>query len=194
MWHPRKAVNIISLIVIAIFLAITVLVVQYTIFSKQEADEKNLITFTASSPAVLKDKDLYIEVAVEKPDSPVKGVYFTLTYPQSKMELVSIDDWNSPFDMQTEEITGNGLIKYGRDATDPLTGDQKVATFKFKTTAPVNLSELSVTGDAAIVTPDLKNIISQRPIVRPEEDKSKTEDFFEWLSNIIENYPRLLTQ
>ena len=192
MWHRKKAVNVISLILIAIFLIITVVIVKVTILTQQRADEKNLLTFTASTPGAFRDEEFYIEVAVKKPETPISGVYFTLTYPKEKMELVSIDDWNSPFDLQNEEITGTGIIKYGRDATQPLIGDQKVVTFKFKTSKPVDLREFSVAGDASIVTPDLKNIISQRPAVTyVESTKSKTESFFDLLYLIITDFPNM---
>jgi hypothetical protein len=195
MWHPHRLVNILSLIIIAIFLVLSVIVVQYTIFTKQEADERNLISFTASRPAALQNQDFLIDVAVKKPDKPISGVYFSLTYPREKMELVGIDDWSSPFDMQTEEILGDGIIRYGRDSSKPLVGDQKIAVLKFKSKQPVDLSEISIAADASLVSTDLQNIISQRPVVRYEKEQaSGTQGFFDWLTMIVTDFPRLLTQ
>ncbi len=76
MWHPKKAVNIISLVLIAIFLLITVAVVKMTILTSQEASEKNLLTFIASSPGAFREQEFFIEVAVKKPETPISGVYF----------------------------------------------------------------------------------------------------------------------
>lgn len=195
MLHKHKIVNIITFVLIALFLGLTVVIIQQTLLSRQEADEKNLITFTASSPGALKNKEFIIDVAVEKLDAPIQGVYFTLTYPEHKMVLTEIDDWNSPFDMTGEEIAGNGLLKYGRDSSKPLIGDQKVARLKFKTSEAITLADISVTGDASIVDQNLKNIISQRPMVEyiPEK-KEGVVGFFDWLDMIVTDFPRLLTK
>lgn len=193
MFHPRKIVNVLSLILIVIFLAISIIVVQQTIFTRQEADEKNLLTFTASSPSALADKEFSIDINVKKPATPVTGVYFSIAYPETKINLILVDTWDSAFDMPGEDILGNGYLKYGRDSSKPLVGDLHVVTLKFEAKEPVDLSEFVITGDASIVTPDLKNILSQRPVVTyVDRKKSRSESFFDWINLIITDYPHLV--
>jgi hypothetical protein len=86
-------------------------------------------------------------------DKTVNAVQANLTYDQAALTFTSIDASNSAFTIQAVSKGGGGTVTIGRGQTNPLSGNQLVATVNFKVTgtsgkASVNFSSSSQVASA----------------------------------------------
>lgn len=105
--------------------------------------------------------DFAVQVRVNTNGAQINAVQATINYPADLLDVVSIDDTGSAFDVKAQEDFANGVINIVRGSTSTNTGDQLVSIVNFRTKASTGVA--SVTFDQSSTVPDsvtFNNILS----------------------------------
>ena len=107
------------------------------------------LTLSPVSKSVTQGQNFDVAVYENSGSDPVNKVQANLSYNSSVLSVASITPNATAWPTQTDNSGSGGLIKIGRSASTPLTGNQLVATITFTGTA-AGTSNLTFTNGTAI--------------------------------------------
>ncbi len=122
-----------------------------------------VIQFSPQSATIQQGKTVQVQISVDTQGvyANTAGVYFS--YPQDKLEFVSIGGLNSSF-LFIEQQGGQGVVRISAGMPTPgFVGVHKVATVTFRALAP-GQAQLVISADAAVLSDqDNKNVLAASP-------------------------------
>lgn len=94
-------------------------------------------------------------------ETALNAVQANLFYDGSNLEVVGISYEGSAYNIEAENVYGNGQIKIARGAFTPVKGDNLVATVSFKvlSSARGNTKVQFMNGSALVTAADSRNIL-----------------------------------
>lgn len=119
------------------------------------------IILTPNSKPVSKGEDLAVKVELETGKGNGTNSYMAiLSYPQDKLEFVSINTDGSPFAMSLVSKGGDGKVSMIRGSTKTVEGKLLAGTVNFKAKSQADASDVKVTNESAIIrSSDNSNIL-----------------------------------
>lgn len=151
-------IKIIMSIILLLILPLTIYLVYHNTDSRQFASEEAVLYMVSDQPVAEKGQLLTYTLSIDTHTTPVRSVHLSLSYPANKAEIQKITTSQSPFDLPIEEITGNGYVQFGREASTPVYGDQQVATIQVLAKEPFLATEISPVTGTKILSLENQNI------------------------------------
>lgn len=185
-------------IVLFLLIPFTLFLLGQTLEIRQRAQETAGIYVVSNAQHATAGQIFTLDVYVNANDTPVSVVQTNLAYPASKLDVIGIDTSNTPFDVESEYIVGNGLLRIGREASVPVTGNKHVITIRFKVKQDVEYTEITTTpGSIVLRSTDRQNILGSKVVVTPylppeiKEANAESSLWFKALSGIADFFNRL---
>ncbi len=147
--HKLKKVFILCLLLLSIPLT------EYIVQQQQELRQQAQVTphfhLVGESVQVLPGQTLPVGIAVDTQRIAIQSVQVNLVYPHDKLVVDTIDTNDSAFSLTNENITGNGLIRIGRESLTPTSGMLHVAQVVFIAKEPTTLDEIKLLSNSVIL-------------------------------------------
>lgn len=116
---------------------------------------QSALSLSPSSSTITSGQDFSVQVRVNTNGQTINGVDAELSYPVNLIEVLSINDTNSNFEIKAEKTASNGVITLAYGTNTPKSGNLLVATINMRArgsgVANINFSSSSV------VTSDVSN-------------------------------------
>jgi hypothetical protein len=142
-------------------LAVTLYAITQSTEFRQRAAEGAVLYIIGNPQVALSGQNLDVSLDVQTDAIPIQTAIVVLIYPREKLELLSLDFKNSPFDIPSENIHNSGYIRIGREASYPTNGKSHIATLRFQAKQTVNLSDIKPVTGTSILNSENKNIYDQ---------------------------------
>ena len=176
-------------LIIAVSVPLTVYMVSQQTSLTQFAAEEAVLYMVSDQPAVISGQTLTYTLSVDTHKVPVKSVLLSLSYPADKVDIESIETASSPFDLPLEEIKGSGYLRFGREASTPVFGEQHIATVRVKAKGNFSATEIAPAVGTQILSLENKNIytdaLSRTRTIQEAKSTNPLSSFFEALTNIF---------
>lgn len=154
---------------LVLLLPFTLYLVKQTVDIRQLAFETAGIYVVASAQKATAGQTFILDVYVNAGNVPVNVVQTNLFYPQEKLDVIGIETSSSPFNVESEYIVRDGLIRIGREAKIPVTGINRVVAIRFTTLKDVEYTQIQpLPGSLVLRSTDQKNILGSQISITPQ--------------------------
>lgn len=169
--QTSNKLQIVLVAIVIIAIPLTVFFIQQVQVFQQRAQEGASLYLVSDTATASPKQKLTYAIYVKSNSVLVSEIGLSITYPQDKLDLIKLSTNNSPFDSQTEYLTGNGLIRFGRETLNPVAGDNYIGSLTF--TAKETVSATVVTPQSQFSTvvagATQKNILNTVSVIDKSE-------------------------
>jgi len=169
--------SLFGIAVAIIGLAVTLYAITQSTEFRQRAAEGAVLYIIGNPQVAMTGQNLDVSLDVQTDAIPIQTATVVLTYPREKLELLSLDFKNSPFDIPSENIHNSGYIRIEREASYPTNGKSHIATLHFQARQTVNLSDIKPVTGTSILNSENKNIYDQAVSYTSQITENKTNFF-----------------
>jgi hypothetical protein len=136
-----------------VYLLIAAALVGLGLFPAQALAASANLYLSPASGSVSNGSTITVSVRENSGNTQVNAAQANLSYPTSLFDVTSVTS-SSAFNIVAENSYGNGSIRIGRGASPAVTGDQLVATIRFKAKTSSGSASVSFTAGSAITAND----------------------------------------
>ncbi len=110
-----------------------------------------VIYLSPDTKTIAQSAEFLVEVRADSGSAMVNAVQANISYPADLVEFVGISATGSAFTTEAPSSGSNGNITIARGVIQAVSGDQLVATIKFKSKAVNGAAKLAFTADTALL-------------------------------------------
>jgi hypothetical protein len=107
---------------------------------------------TPASSTLRAGSTITVQIRENSGTTPVNAVQANFAYPADMLQFGSISSNGTAFGVEAQADNLAGIVRIARGSTNPVTGDQLVATVTFTSKAAHGTANLAFTPESALIT------------------------------------------